>query len=307
MRGAISMLRSAGRRTAWASFAMLLATAATAQAPAQLAQLYPGNPLPPVLGPMPPQEVDAMVRSLGLRPVGPPRIRGPLFLVDAIGQQGALVRVVIDRQSGRVTEIVQLGHGAPQVARLPLPDYDDADDDEYRPSFSYEDDDDVLLVPRGDIPPARAPHAAPGSEPRIITREDIHPDPRPLPNRPGPGVIPREGDITGSVAPQVPSAPLGVDPLLGVPPEFRGQSPASTSVKQPQPQPKTATRPSPPRVVPLPPKRPAEAPSVARRDAPSLPSAEPPSRGDDPQSPDGESSGATSSDAQKSPPVQGFD
>src|SRR5690606_3336914 len=89
------------------------------------AQYYPG---PRVYAPVPPppppeayglRNVDSAVRSLGLRPVSHVRIRGPVLVVDAVGQEGSLVRVSIDRYSGRVTQIVRVGRTAPRIVAVP--------------------------------------------------------------------------------------------------------------------------------------------------------------------------------------------
>lgn len=115
----------------------VLAATASAVLPATAQYYYPGPhiyaPAPP---PPPPPEVhgvsdvDAAVRRLGLRPVSHVRIRGPVLVVDAVGQEGSLVRVSFDRYSGRVTRIVRIGRAAPQIVTVPEP-YDSDDDEEY--------------------------------------------------------------------------------------------------------------------------------------------------------------------------------
>jgi hypothetical protein len=147
-----------------------LATGALGCLPAA-AQYYPA---PHVYMPAPPpppnvhgvREVDAAVRSLGLRPVSHVRIRGPIFVVDAMGQEGSVVRVSIDRYTGRVTQIVRIGRSAPQTATVPEP-YD-SDEEDY-----------------ADYEPSR-PHGGPS----VITRRGI--EARDLP--------PRSPEITGSVS-----------------------------------------------------------------------------------------------------------
>lgn len=148
-----------------------LAALAFGSLPAAAQYYYPGArvyaPPPP---PPPPvvygvRDVDAKVRSLGLRPVSHVRIRGPVLVVDAVGQEGSLVRVSLDRYSGRVTQIVRIGRAAPQVVTVPEP-YD-ADDEE-----DYADDE----------------PAPPQGGPTVITRRGI--ESRELPGAPA---------VTGSV------------------------------------------------------------------------------------------------------------
>jgi hypothetical protein len=167
----------------------VLAATASSVLPAAAQYYYPG---PRVYAPAPPpppsdmygvRDVDAAVRSLGLRPVSHVRIRGPVLVVDAVGQEGSLVRVSIDRYSGRVAQIVRIGRAGPQVATIPSQPapYDSDDDDD---SADYEP-----------APPR-------GGGPSVITRQGI--ESRDYARAPA---------VTGSVT---------RDPLNGVPKEFRG-------------------------------------------------------------------------------------
>jgi hypothetical protein len=129
------------------------------------------------------------------------------------------------------------------------------------------------------------------SGPAVITREGIRSQSLPPPGS-GARIAEREREITGSVSR---AGRVGaVDPLLGVPKEFRGQSQRNAA-----PQQRTAAR-SPadliPQSAPLPLPRPADAPTVAQNESASEPAAAPakaPSL-----------SPEAKKDAEKFPPVQ---
>jgi hypothetical protein len=166
----------------------VLAATVSGVQPAAAQYYYPG---PRVYAPAPPpppemhglRDVDAAIRSLGLRPVSHVRIRGPVLVIDAVGQEGSLVRVSIDRYSGRVAQIVRIGRAAPQVAAVP------AQPGTYE---SDEDGDDADYEP-----------APPHGGPSVITRQGA--ESRDYARAPA---------VTGSVT---------RDPLNGVPKEFRGE------------------------------------------------------------------------------------
>ena len=98
------------------------------------------------------------------------------------------------------------------------------------PLYDPEDDEDDFAAFGGDLPP-------PGAGPHVVTRDS---------------------SITGSVQRVAPP----VDPLLGVPKQFRGQQ--RTAARSPE---------SIPRTAPLPRPRPADAPSVAQQETPPAPPA----------------------------------
>jgi hypothetical protein len=176
-----------------AGLTALGALAATFSAQPVAAQYY--YPAPRVYAPSPPpppapaidslRNVDAAVRSLGLRPVSHVRIRGPVLVVDAVGQEGSLVRVSLDRYSGRVIQLVRVGRSAPEDAPVPsrAEPYDAADEEDF-----------------ADYEPA-PPY---GSGPSVITRQGV--EARDLPSR--------SPEITNSIPRNV---------LNGVPKEFRDE------------------------------------------------------------------------------------
>jgi hypothetical protein len=284
----MSGVKSRIHRFAGASLFVL----ALGMAPAA-AQYYPAPygypPAPPPQAILAPHHADSVVRSLGLTPLGRAVPHGPMFIVPATGQEGTQVQVTLDRRTGRVVQILRVGYGAPRIATLPPgpppPGYDADDDD-----AGYFDDEDDLppRAPRG--PYAVYPEARSG--PAVITREGVESESLPPPGT-GPRVVARDPDITGSVPRG--SASGRVDPLVGVPKEFRGQQQRSAAPAQQR----TAARPpaATPRAAPLPRPRPADAPQVAQNESTREPATTP--AANKPSLPP-----AAREDAEKFPPVQ---
>jgi hypothetical protein len=96
-------VRAAGCAVSLAVFAWWAASPAAAQ-------IYP--PPAPYYG-VAPGEVLARIQSLGLRPVSEPRLRGPAWVVRAVGRDGTLVRVLVDAETGRVVNIVAIDRPYP--------------------------------------------------------------------------------------------------------------------------------------------------------------------------------------------------
>jgi hypothetical protein len=247
------------RRSAWVrllvsgTVAVPVVSAAAAPAAAQFYPYPPAYPPAPpavVYGNVQPHEADGIVRSLGLTPIAAPRPHGPVIIVHALGREGSQVQVTLDRRTGRVRQIIRVGYGAPLLAPV-LPGARPYGPPPADPGF-FDDDDDE--------------EAAFGSGPRVITREGIESRQLPPPGT-GPQVVTREPEITGST-PRTSSGP--VDPLLGVPKEFRGRSGAGEPPQTMRPSQRLAARTpgdSIPRVAPMPRPRPADAPSIAQRDS----------------------------------------
>lgn len=240
----MSRLFKCGRAVALGAAAAFLISPASAEPAYRLAQIYPAYPVYPAPPPPPAfrrHHADAAVRSLGLTPIGPAQRHGPVFIVPAVGREGSQVDVTLDRYTGRVLQITRVGRSAPRVVTrpaIPAPGYESDDDDDYASL-----DDDELPEP---------PHAAPGY-------------PR------GPNVVTRDPDVTNSIPRS--ASPRPVDPLVGVPKEFRGTAPGAREEQQ-----RLAARPpaeSIPRSTPLPRPRPADAPSVAQNETPPPAAAEP--------------------------------
>ena len=240
----------------WAAFAA--ASALTLFLPASAgAQYYPAQPAYPVypapgFGLMPPHEADALVRSLGLTPIAEPRVHGPVILIHAVGREGSQVRVTVDRRNGRVRQIVRIGPPSmPQAATLPPgPQYDNEAEE-------------MMPVPPRPVPNAGyAPYPPTQPGPQVITRDGIQAQGLP-PLGPEPRVVTREPEITGSV-PRA-TVPRSVDPLVGVPPEFRNRATRDAPAKDDRVAAR-APEEAAPRVTPMPRPRPADAPTIARRE-----------------------------------------
>ena len=65
---------------------------------------------------LPPQDVEPMLRSMGMRSVGRVRADGPTYLVDATDAGGVRQRVRIDAMSGRIIAMHEIGRPAAPVA-----------------------------------------------------------------------------------------------------------------------------------------------------------------------------------------------
>jgi hypothetical protein len=220
------------------------------------AQYYPTQPVHPAypapgFGLMPPHEAEALVRSLGLTPIAEPRVHGPVILIHAVGQEGSQVRVTVDRRNGRLRQIVRIGPSVPQVATIPP-----------GPQYDNEAEEMVPVPPR---PVPNAGYAPPG--PQVITRDGIQTQGLPPPG-PEPRVVTRDPEITGSV-PRA-TAPRSVDPLIGVPPEFRNRAARDMPAKDDRVAAR-APEEAAPRVTPMPRPRPADAPAMARREPTPVP------------------------------------
>ncbi len=283
----------------------LLALGAAVGSPAAVsAQPYPAYRVypeaPRYQHRIPPQEVVAIVRSMGLAPTGAVRQRGPFWVVDAVGRDGSPVRVSLDGHNGRVHEIVRVP--GPRLVRVypggpgPAPDdfYDGPPPAAYggprgpvnQPRYYGDDDDD-------DYPIKDSPQYRGQGNPNYYGGQRGS---APMPS--GPQVITRDGDVTNSVPPRQASRGGGNDPLLGVPREFRGEQKPKTEQK------KTAAKPAEkiPATAPTPKPRPADAPSVAKTDTkPAAAPAATPQAKPETQKP------AAVPAKPGTPPVQGFE
>jgi hypothetical protein len=241
-----------------------LVVLAAAALPAAAQYYYPAPrafpPAPPHAA-LAPHHADAVVRSLGLRPLGPAQRHGPTFVVPAMGQEGTQVQVTLDRRTGRVLEIMQVGPAAPRMARLPAypPRGPYEADDDGEPA-GYENDEVYPPLVRGQ--PLARNYPEPGRGPAVITREGIQSQDLP-PSGVGPRIVERDPEITGSVTRQATRGTA--DPLIGVPKEFRGQQ-QRTAARPPE----TGSR-----ATPLPRPRPADLPAVAQTEKTSEPAAAP--------------------------------
>jgi hypothetical protein len=80
--------------------------------------VYPSAAYPPTKAWLPPHEIAAIVRSIGLKPVHRPARHGATYLVRAVGPSGEEVKVVLDARIGivRIDPVLMTRYGVP-VAR----------------------------------------------------------------------------------------------------------------------------------------------------------------------------------------------
>jgi len=138
---------------------------------------YPGV-VYPAYGPgLPPYEVIAIVRSLGLEPLTRPFRTGPTYALRALDPAGQEVRVVVDARLGRVLGVVPV---APHHALMPPSPYG-------RPA--------ARLVPDGYGPSSRIAGLAPGAGPIGVPPAGAVPPPNAsstsAPAQAGPPPLPR--------------------------------------------------------------------------------------------------------------------
>jgi hypothetical protein len=171
------------------SFAVLAFFAATPV----LAQVYPSETY--YYGVISPREVMRKVSELGLQPASEPRLRGHVWVVQSIGRQGALLRVVVDSHSGEVVNIRPL-HGRayeerewdePRQAmreRYGAGEYPPAPraGEVYRAPLDAEDDD-RARTRRGSYPPPLEPRFSETPEPkRLASKPPAVPLPKARPD-----------------------------------------------------------------------------------------------------------------------------
>lgn len=239
-------------RYALATLTAIMATPAAAQ------QLMPGGVLPP-------QDVEAIVRSAGLDPLGPPMRRGIHYVLPAIGDADRQMTVLVDARTGGILSITPVatasrlpprgvapgpyerGYQGPPPAgyrgESPAPYQGPPGAYRMGPPPGDEDDAPVVYAPRppGAIPDA--PSVARGGPPPVV--------------RGGPPTViramPPEDDVANA-EPDVMARP-GRPGALPPPPErFPQRAPPVTAAK-PKPEKKAAAAVS--KQAPLPKPRPA--------------------------------------------------
>jgi hypothetical protein len=84
--------------------------------------VYPGAAYPPgyAVG-VPPYEVVAIVRSVGLEPLTRPFRNGPAYVLRAVDPAGQEVRVIVDARVGRIMRVVPLMGPGPRYGFAPAP------------------------------------------------------------------------------------------------------------------------------------------------------------------------------------------
>src|SRR5262249_53935162 len=69
---------------------------------------------------LPPHQIMTSVRSAGIQPVGGPRFRGTIYVLQGYDDSDELVRVVVDARTGRLLSIRPILAVAPSYAQFPL-------------------------------------------------------------------------------------------------------------------------------------------------------------------------------------------
>jgi hypothetical protein len=156
--------------------AAVLLAAATLPAAAQFYGPGPGARIHP-------QEVEAMVREMGLQLIARPRPRGPFWVAHALDRRGREVRVLVDGFSGRVVDVLRRPTPPRDVVTAPPTRRFDPDDGpaprvyRERPmppqaAVPEDDDNDDNSDDEGpnynDRPDRRGPQAAPPRGPAVI-------------------------------------------------------------------------------------------------------------------------------------------
>jgi hypothetical protein len=138
---------------------------------------------------LPAYEVNTIVASMGMRPVGRPAWMRGRYVVAAIDRYGRDVNVVLDARDGQVLAVRPLGRGGfgappPRYAPRPVP-HDRMDDSA--------------------APPASTPEAPPPDDDEFFDNDRQHGS---MPARPTARTAPapRDPSVTGSITRSVPAA-----------------------------------------------------------------------------------------------------
>jgi hypothetical protein len=172
----------------------LAASASVSAQPAPAPPFYPGGAHPVYPGPvpgLPPYEVLASVRSIGLEPLSHPMRFGLVYSLRAVDPVGREVRVIADARTGRILKVHPVLFPR-YAAPVPPPSYGPygphpgritAVPDGYGPNSRI-----ATLPPGAEGPPPNVPAAgglpavpAPAAAPRPVAQASPPPLPRPRP------------------------------------------------------------------------------------------------------------------------------
>lgn len=174
---------------------------------------------------LPPYEITTSVRSMGLKPVSPPMLRGKRYVLRAVDRRGVEVNVAVNAVSGRVMFIEEAGNGPIRDTRAypggaPPSAGNQASGDPTEPSVIYAEPRETN-PPR---PPARVPGAAKPPVPKVAARPPAKPAAPAEAEKPteasSASVAPEKSpDTTGSTtAAAQPASPAEKNPALVAPP-----------------------------------------------------------------------------------------
>jgi hypothetical protein len=134
----------------------------------------PYAPMPPRADMLPPQEAMTVIRSMGLEPISRPVLRGRVYVVRSVDEDGIAVSAIVDARSGMVLQVVEAGpYAPPQGWRAARGDAYMASPESIPPG----------LIPPESVPPGtmRPPIGSvirPAPAPKVATRAPL---PRPAP------------------------------------------------------------------------------------------------------------------------------
>jgi hypothetical protein len=186
---------------------------------------------------LPPSEVEAIVRSMGLRPIAPPLRRPRVYVVDAVDARGFRVRAIVHARRGDVLAVRPVYVAPPRYAAYPVhprygavvtPDDDDIDVDV---DVDVDLDRDERRPPVSSVAPPRTPRidsatraAKPSVQPSVKSaKADPAATPTPRPRPAG----------ADARAEQTASAPTG--PIRKI--EIKKQEPAPETAAKPETKP----------------------------------------------------------------------
>ena len=195
---------------------------------------------------VPPQEVIAIVRSVGLSPIGKPTRKGTNYLLRARDEDGIEVRVVVDGRAGEVTAVTPVGYNNRELDPM-RPSIYDSGPPVYEPAPIYRRD--VPIIEEQNEPPiyrraapAAPPPVAPPPAPPPPEREAVvapPPSPEFLTPRPDtanpPESVPEtahpEGDENALLPPPPPRFPQRVNVTPAPKPAVKPAKPATKPAK----------------------------------------------------------------------------
>jgi len=195
--------------------AMCLVLAAAAFAPVPASAQYL----------LPPNEITTSVRSLGLKPISPPVLRGRRYVLRAIDRRGAEVDVAINAVSGRVLFIEEAGNGPVRATRA-YPGNAAPPPGNYQSRVPPDPDEPSVIyaTPREanpPRPPSRVPAVAKPPVPKVAAKPPVKPVAPAETAKPAEIVSApqdRSPDATGTTAAAPSPPPAEKNPALAAPP-----------------------------------------------------------------------------------------
>lgn len=134
---------------------------------------------------LPPYEIVASVRDLGLEPTSRPFRRGAYYVVGAADRRGRGWRVVADARSGDILDVVPVRRsgdapdfGGPRIIDVPPPETDNAAPDDMDADDTDDPQDESAPAPHADTGPrVEAPAPPAYTPPRRDPLTPIYPTP----------------------------------------------------------------------------------------------------------------------------------